>query len=164
MDAVMQAEVQRAVNLYAQMLFKICLVILCNEQDAQDAVQDTFFKYMQKSPVFHDPEHEKAWLLSVATNICKNMKRYRLMHMHQNLEDVYGCLEDKEETPLLEALVTLPHKYKEALLLYYVEGYKVKEISAIIGASPAAIKKRLQKGRELLKDKWIKEELWDGLS
>ena len=69
-------DIDRIVDTYGNMLFRICLVILCNESDAEDAVQDTFIKYLSKSPTFNDSEHEKAWLITVATNRCKNMRRY----------------------------------------------------------------------------------------
>lgn len=57
---------ERIVDTYGNMLFRLCLVILCNEADAEDAVQDTFFKYLSKSPTFNDYNHEKAWLIKVA--------------------------------------------------------------------------------------------------
>lgn len=68
-----EKNIERIVDKYSNMLFKIALVILCCNQDAEDAVQDTIIKYMTKSPVFQDSEHEKAWLIKVVTNRCKNM-------------------------------------------------------------------------------------------
>jgi len=59
--------IKEAVIKYSDMLYKICIVILYNEQDSLDAIQDTFFKYLEKKPDFHDKEHEKAWLIKVAT-------------------------------------------------------------------------------------------------
>ena len=61
--------VEEIVESYGDMLYRICVVILCNEQDAQDAVQETFCRYMEHSAKFHSKEHEKAWLIKVATNI-----------------------------------------------------------------------------------------------
>ncbi|EKN71736.1 ECF subfamily RNA polymerase sigma-24 subunit [Neobacillus bataviensis LMG 21833] len=51
---------ERIVDIYGNMLFRICFVILCNQYDAEDAVQDTFIKYLTKSPTFRDLEHENA--------------------------------------------------------------------------------------------------------
>ena len=62
------------------MLFKICLVLLCNEADAQDAVQETFCKYWQYNKKFIDEEHEKAWLIRVVINRCKDMRRFEKNH------------------------------------------------------------------------------------
>ena len=71
-------DIRQAVTKYSDMLYRICIVILCNEQDVQDAIQDTFCRYLEKAPDFHDEEHEKAWLIRVATNICRDMVRFQL--------------------------------------------------------------------------------------
>ena len=71
---------REAVERYGDMLYRICLLSLRNTADAEDAVQETFIKYVQKSPDFSDVEHEKAWLITVATNKCHDMLRYRTRH------------------------------------------------------------------------------------
>lgn len=73
-------DIREAVIKYSNTLYKVCIVILCNEQDVQDAIQDTFCRYLEKKPVFRDEEHEKAWLIRVATNICRDMIRFRVRH------------------------------------------------------------------------------------
>ena len=65
--------IEYAVEKYGDMLFRICFSILLNEADAEDALQETFIRYMTKAPLFSDSDHEKAWLIKVATNLCKNM-------------------------------------------------------------------------------------------
>lgn len=67
--------VEEAVCKYSNTLYKICIVMLCSEQDAQDAVQDTFVRYMEKQPEFAEEEHEKAWLIQVASNIRREQLR-----------------------------------------------------------------------------------------
>lgn len=150
-------DIDSIVRQYSKMLFKICLVILCNEQDAEDAVQDTFFKYFRKAPAFDSVEHEKAWLITVASNICKNMRRFKAMHKQLNIDELYDYYETHKDATLLEALMLLPDKYKTVLLLYHVEDYKVNEIAQILTISPSAVKMRLQKGRKLLKEKYREE-------
>jgi RNA polymerase sigma-70 factor (ECF subfamily) len=59
--------IEYAVEKYSQMLFRICYSILNNKHDAEDALQETFLRYMLKAPLFKDSEHEKAWLIKVAT-------------------------------------------------------------------------------------------------
>ena len=61
MDA--ERDIREAVVKYSDMLYRICIVMLCNEQDAQDAIQDTFCRYLEKKPEFREEEHEKAWLI-----------------------------------------------------------------------------------------------------
>lgn len=148
---------ERIVEKYGNMLFKICLVILCNEHDAEDAVQDTVVKYLTKSPPFRDSEHEKAWLITVATNRCKNMRRFNFMHKHIDINDLQLYISDRENYGLLDLLMKLPNNPKTVLLLYYVEGYKVDEIAAILNISASAVKKRLQRGRELIRKRYGEE-------
>ena len=151
--------IEYAVEKYSQMLFRICYGILCNKADAEDAVQETFLKYITKAPDFNDEEHRKAWLIKVAANISKNMLMFRLKRETVNIDNVenIGISEDDYET--FELIMSLPAKHKIVMTLYYVEGYKSKEIAEIIGISEATVRKRLQKGRELLKIEFEKEKL-----
>ena len=128
--------------------------------DAEDAVQESFIKYMQKAPIFTDQEHEKAWLLKVASNKCRDIIRYRSRHFTEP-EEVLGNIPamDRESSHILEALMELPEKFRLVLTLHYVEEYKVDQIAGMIGKSPSAVKMRLAKGRKLLEEKYRKEYL-----
>ncbi|EFI66166.1 MULTISPECIES: RNA polymerase sigma factor [Lysinibacillus] len=152
-----ELDIERIVDKYGNMLFRMCLVILCNENDAEDVVQDTFITYLTKSPPFNDSEHEKAWLITIATNRCKNMRRYNIIRKHMDINDLQLYCKDDENYGLIEHLMRLPNKHKIVLLLYYVEGYKVDEITKILGITTSAVKKRLQRGRELIREKYRKE-------
>ena len=148
---------REAVEKYGDMLYRISLLILKNTADAEDAVQETFIKYVQKSPDFSDVEHEKAWLITVATNKCRDMLRCRTRHKTESEELLYGYAIEKEESGILEALMELPEKYKTPLMLFYIDQYKLDEISDIMGISLSAAKMRLSRGRKLLKEKYRKE-------
>ena len=152
-----ELDIERIVDKYGNMLFRMCLVILCNENDAEDVVQDTFITYLTKSTPFNDSEHEKAWLITIATNRCKNMRRYNIIRKHMDINDLQLYCKDDENYGLIEHLMRLPNKHKIVLLLYYVEGYKVDEIAKILGITTSAVKKRLQRGRELIREKYRKE-------
>lgn len=152
-----ELDIERIVDKYGNMLFRMCLVILCNENDAEDVVQDTFITCLTKSPPFNDSEHEKAWLITIATNRCKNMRRYNIIRKHMDINDLQLYCKDDENYGLIEHLMRLPNKHKIVLLLYYVEGYKVDEIAKILGITTSAVKKRLQRGRELIREKYRKE-------
>lgn len=153
-----EIDIDRMVDTYGNMLFRICLVILGNESDAEDAVQDTFIKYLSKAPAFNDSEHEKAWFITVATNRCKNIRRYNIIRRHLDINDLQLYCKNEEYYGLIETLMKLPHKQKAVLLLHYVEGYKVEEIAKILSISAAAVKKRLQRGREFLRQNYREEE------
>lgn len=145
------------INTYSNMLFRLCIVILANEHDAEDALQETFMRYINKAPAFNDDEHEKAWLIRVATNICKDMRRFKIKHTYLNISDFSEYCDTDEKSDILERVMNLKLKYKEIILLYYVEGYKVEEISKILSISVSAAKKRLQYGRDLLRLEYGKE-------
>lgn len=149
--------VRTAVCNYGDMLYRLCFVMLRNTADAEDAVQETFIAYTTKSPVFSDKEHEKAWLLKVASNKCRDILRFRNRHQLTELSELEAGVQDDESSHILEALMELPEKFRLVLTLYYIDEYKVKEIAEIIKKTPSAVKMRLQKGRKLLEEKYRKE-------
>lgn len=135
---------------YMDDLYRMAFFMLLNVQDAEDAVQETFVRFLLKKPFIKDEEHGKAWLMRVCMNICKNQLRFRKRHPQSQIletdigENGFGELE------LLREISFLPAKLKSTLILYAIEGYSVKEISGILKISEAAVKKRLQRGREKL--------------
>ena len=147
-----EKDIREVVIKYSDMLYKICLVILCNEQDVQDAIQDTFCRYLEKKPDFRDEEHEKAWLIKVATNICRDMIRFRVRHPKVSIDEVENLLAAPEQRETLKELLELPIKHKTVLYLHYVEGYSVKETADILGITESAVKSRLLRGRKQMRD------------
>lgn len=154
---------QAAVEAHGDRLFRLCLVLLGSAIDAEDAVQETLLKYLQKAPVFETPEHEKAWLLRVAANHCRDVCRRQKRHPQTSLEELDLPAPDAESRELLDALMTLPGKFRAVLVLHYVEGYRVEEVARIIGRTPSAVKMRLQKGRRLLAQQYGKEASGNGI-
>lgn len=144
--------IEYAVEKYSKMLFRISYGMLMNEHDAEDALQETFIRYMTKAPLFRDSEHEKAWLIKVVTNVSKNMLRFRTYQASNSILQLSSVGVDEADRDIFEIIMNLPAKYKTVLDLYYIEGYKANEIANIIGISPVAVRKRLQYGRTLLKD------------
>lgn len=150
----MEKDIREVVTRYSDMLYKICIVILCNEQDVQDAVQDTFCRYLEKKPDFHDEEHRKAWLIRVATNICRDMIRFRIRHPKISIDEIADRLVAPEQKESIKELLELPVRQKTVIYLYYVEGYHIKEIADIMGTSEGAVKMRLRRGREQIQLAW----------
>lgn len=150
----MEKDIREAVIKYSDMLYRICIVILCNEQDVQDAIQDTFCRYLEKKPDFHDEEHRKAWLIRVATNICRDMIRFRIRHPKISIDDMANTLVAPEQGETLKELLALPVRQKTVIYLHYVEGYHIKEIADILGITEGAVKMRLRRGREQMQISW----------
>ena len=152
------ASAERLVSAYADALYRLCLVRLQNAADAEDAVQETFLRYLSKKPVFESAEHEKAWLLKVALNVCRDMGRARSRHPTVDLSELELAAPEPEDGRILDTLLKLPDKYRVVLTLYYAEGYQTEEIAGIVGKTVSAVKMRLKKGRELLKTLYEQEE------
>ena len=152
-------EIERVMHTYGNMLFRLCLITLGNTSDAEDAVQETLIRYMQKAPEFKEAEHEKAWLLKVAANTCKDILRFRSRHQTIDIEEIKEFTKDTSDSGILDALMTLPDKFRVVLVLYYVEEYSIEEIAGVIGRTTSAVKMRLQKGRSLLGETYRKEYL-----
>ena len=156
-------DIERVLRVYGNLLFRTSLMILGNASDAEDVVQETMIKYMQKAPKFESDDHEKAWLLTVATNKCKDLLRFRMRHPVADIEQINEFIRDNDgeakDSGILEALMLLPEKFRIVLLLYYVEEYRTEDIAKIIGKSASAVKMRLQKGRRLLEEIYRKDYL-----
>lgn len=94
------------------------LLLLCNEHDVQDAIQDTFCRYMEKNPNFRNEEHEKAWLIRVATNISRDMIRFRVRHPKVPIDELENSLVAPEQKETLKELLELPVKQKMVIYLH----------------------------------------------
>lgn len=143
---------------YSDMLYKICIVMLRNEQDTQDVMQDTFCKYLERKMPFASEEHEKAWLITVATNHCRNILNFRVRHPQIHIEELTEILAAPEHRENLTELLKLPVKCRTVIYLHYVEGYRVKEIADMLKIRETAVKKRMQRGREQLRLLWEEEQ------
>lgn len=150
----MEHKIEALIDSYGNLLWRTGIMMLGEPQDVQDMIQEVLLKYMQKRPVFHDAEHEKAWLLRVAVNLCRDMLRLRSRRRYfpiDELEPEAVGSTDAESREILEEIAMLPQKWKSVLLLHYIEGYSLKEISEILNVSENAVKKRIQRAKEALR-------------
>ena len=139
---------------YCKLLYKVSIIMLCSEQDAYDAVQESFLRYLSTKMDFRDEDHEKAWLTRVNINICKNMLRFKRMHPTVEYETLALHYHKPEETGIMDTLMSLNAKDKEVLILYYIEGYSCREIADILKITESAVKKKLERARKRLKEKY----------
>lgn len=133
-------------------IYRICFLYLKNSADAEDAVQDTFFKLIKAKPSFESREHEKAWLIRTAANTCKNVLR----HWWRKREPIeehcdIPCSEDGKPDEVISAVLALPDKYKTVVVLYYYEGYTSVEIAEILRKPQSTIRNYLHEARIILK-------------
>ena len=152
------SDAESAFSKYADMLYRVCLSYLPNDADAEDAVQDTFIKYMTKAPVFFSHDHEKAWLLRVAQNRCKDILKREGIKKEMPLEEAYNVASEDEEAKgsVLALVRALPESYRSVVVLHCLEGYPLGEVARILKISLSASKMRLKRAREILKN--LREE------
>ena len=149
--------IEEALDRYGNQLYRLALVMLKRPMDAEDAVQETFLRYLDRLGTFRDAEHEKAWLLRVTTNQCRDVLRARSRHPQVALDQVPEEGHQPQDRAIWEALMDLPEKYREVLVLHAVEGYRTEEIAKLIGKTSSAVKMRLSRGRKLLEESLGKE-------
>lgn len=145
---------------YSSSVYRMAFMYCKNSADAEDITQETFISRFQTDAVFLDEKAEKAWLMRVAANKCKNMlqsARYRFWCHSVPLEDAGFIYEAPEENTVFHAVMDLPAKYRLVIHLYYYEGYSVKEIAKITSRSDTAVQTQLYRARKLLKEKLGKE-------
>ncbi len=143
---------QAVLMKYGDSLMRIAITYLKSTDDAQDAVQDTLLKYLTKAPRFESDDHEKAWLIRVLINICKNTLTSAYRKNYAELDENISVY-DSYSSGLWEVVKTLEPKYRIVIHLFYYEGYSQKEIAKIIKLTESAVATRLQRGRSILKTK-----------
>ena len=141
-------------NQYGKMLYKIAFLYFGNSYDAEDALQEVFIKLMYDAPSFKDNNHEKAWLIRVTQNKCKDMLKSS-SNKNTSIDDIelsdFVKTESDSQLDVIKQVVSLPAKYKTAIILHYYYDYSVSEISKTLQISHSAVKMRLKRGREILK-------------
>ena len=141
---------EETVKTYENALYRAALAILGDAQEAQDAVQDAFLRYLEKAPDFDSPEHEKAWLLRVTVNGCKSRLRSPWRRRRSPLLESFPAATAEEEG-VMEAVQALPAKDRAAIHLFYYEGYQAAEIAAMTGEAEGTVRSRLSRARKKLR-------------
>lgn len=149
-----EEEAVRAIERHADTVRRLCLIHLKNETDTEDIFQTVFLKYVLSSVSFEDEEHEKAWLIRVTINACRDLLRSffrsRTVPLDQLLEQPAPVRPDHRE--VLEAVLALPVKYREVVYLHYYEGYTAPQIGQILGRNVNTVYTYLTRSKQMLKE------------
>lgn len=147
-------EVAQAIERYADTVQRLCMVYLKNDADSEDIFQNVFLKYALHSAAFESQEHEAAWILRVTINACKDMLRNVFRRRTVSLDQVAGLPEitDPVHREVLEAVLSLPEKYRVAIYLHYYEGYTAPEIGKLTGRNVNSVYTLLNRGKMMLKE------------
>ena len=147
-------EMELLYDKYSGSVYRLAFSYLKNSADAEDIVQEVFMKLFSADMDFPDERSEKAWIMTVTANKCRDMLRslaYKCFHHSVALEDADLIYETPQESAVYHAVMGLPPKYRIVIHLYYYEGYSTAETAKIIGISETAVQTRLYRGRNLLK-------------
>ena len=166
-----QNEFQNVVMPHKNDLYNYALAIARNSDDAQDLVQETYFKAYKNYHQFEGGTNSKAWMFMILKNTFINnyrkLKREPSKVDYDEIEDIYENIKSEQskdnnldldfynnlfDDDLSSALAKLPEKMKEVFLLCDLEGYSYEEISEIVDIPIGTVRSRLHRARKLLQD------------
>ncbi len=139
-------------DTYGDTILRYAYSYLHNRSDTEEVLQDTLIQFLKTRPVFESDEHEKAWLLRVAGNLCKNRLKYNSLRQTDELREELIAEQREDLSFIWDAVQALPVQYREVIHLFYREGYSTREISQILGRKEATIRSDLSRGRGKLKE------------
>lgn len=147
-------EIAEIYGRQSKTIYRVCFAYMKNPADTEDAVQDTFYQLIKAGPEFKSEEHEKAWLIRTATNICKNVLRH-WWRRRENIEELCIIPESEkiETDDIFKAVINLPDKYKTVVYLYYYEGYNSVETAKILKKPQSTIRNYLHEARAILRER-----------
>ena len=148
------SEITAFYSRHSAAVYRLCLSYLKNPEDAADAAQETFLKWLSALPELETPEHEIGWLVLTAGNLCKDMLRRSKRRPREQLEAAYDLGRDEkgfENAEVLEAVMALPGKYKNVVFLFYYEDMSTAQISRVTGIKQSTVTSLLVRARRLLK-------------
>ena len=158
-----RADIGAAVERHADTVLRACAVYLHERADREDAFQETFLRYARTQTTFESEEHRKAWLIRVASNVCKDMLKSASARVEsidakedEGAPQIQGDdgLEGQralEREEIARALGTLDERYRMPLYLMYYEGYTAARIAEILGMPENTVYTNLARGKRLLK-------------
>ncbi len=150
-----EAEVNRAIERYSDTVQRLCMVYLKNHADTEDVFQNVFFKYYLSTVDFENDEHEKAWIIRVTINACKDWLKSFFRSRTVSLEEICELPSEVrgENGDVLEAVLSLPEKYRNVVYLHYFEDYTAPQISKLLHKNVNTVYTLLTRSKEMLREK-----------
>ena len=144
------------VERYSSLIYKIARSNLRDVHDADDIYQDVFLRYISKPRTFESEEHRKAWFIRVTINCCNSFftSSWRKKTMSLEDEEIKEedlVFEDDNHKEIREAVMSLPDKLKNTVILFYFENMSISEIAKAMHTTEASVKMRLMRARKALK-------------
>jgi RNA polymerase sigma-70 factor (ECF subfamily) len=150
-------DLQASVAKYRRTVYRVAIGYVKNSHDADDVTQNVFLKLYQRGGTFESDEAEKAWLIRVAINESKNLLKSAWRNNTCELDESIVAQEN-DDLGLYDYLKRLKPKYRTVILLYYYEGYSVKEVAELLKIPQRTILTQMKRAREQLKIMILEEE------
>lgn len=156
-------EMDQIIDRYQDTVYGLALARTGNRADADDVFQEVFLAYCQCGKIFRDEEHRKAWLLRTTINqsrrVTSSSWRQKTVPLSER-EDAPVQFREPEENRVWEALQSLAEDYRLPIYLFYFQELSTQEIAKALAIRPGAVRMRLTRGREQLREK-LKGEYFD---
>lgn len=152
-------QAERLLDQYGNSVLRLAYSYLHNMSDAEEILQETLIRYLQTAPEFENSAHEKAWLMKVAANLSKNRIDYNQRRATDELKEELLAQDQEDLSFVWEAVKALPEQYREAIHLFYYEGYSTAQIARILTRKESSVRSDLRRGREKLKQ--VLKEAYD---
>ncbi|HPJ03637.1 MAG TPA: sigma-70 family RNA polymerase sigma factor [Candidatus Limiplasma sp.] len=157
---------EQLMNLYGTDVLRMCYLYMKDGALAEDAAQETFLKAYRKLDTLRDESKAKAWLMRIAGNVCKDQLRtawFRRVDRRITPETLPDSRVDVPlpEDSLSQAVMGLPVKAKEAVILHYYQGFSVAETAVLLRLPENTVKSRLMRARKTLRsvlERWDLDE------
>lgn len=133
-------------------LYRICCMQLFDPADREDAIQEAIFKAWKKRSSLREPRYFDTWFIRILINECRNIQKRRKRSLSLETAGEHAGSSGFEGQDLRMSLASLDGKLRICVLLHYIEGYSVREVSKMIGIGESAVKARLMRGRKRLKE------------
>lgn len=163
--SVRERTLERLMAEYGNSVERVCFLFLKDRQLAQDASQDTFIKVWRALDGLREDGAEKAWLMKIAVNTCRNVLRsryFRRVDRGVSTDELpEPATEDlQRDDSLLREVMALERKYREVVVLHYYQELSTEETAAVLSVPAATVRTRLRRAREVLKSR-LKEWYFD---
>lgn len=145
-------EFARRVTELTPMLYRICYIQLKLPADREDAVQESIFRAWKKLPTLKNEEYFSTWLVRILINTCHDIRKKQKHAISVDIVPEPTSNSVSREDELKYALQSLDEKQRIAVHMHYIEGYSVREVATMLGIGISAVKLRLMRGRNQLKD------------
>ena len=155
-DSKRDQTIERLIIQYQTPLLRLCYVQLHDRALAEDAVQETFLKAYRGFSQFRGDSSEKTWLTKIAVNTCRDFQRggwfkHTDRRVTPEMLPIGAVQPDTEDLDLSLAVMKLPRKVREAIILYYYQDMSTEEIAETLGIAQSSVSNRLRRGREKLR-------------